>query len=270
MSVRAMTWAMEQKVGNPTTKLILMALADFADEEGKCFPSQGRLAEIAECSVDTVQRHLTKAEQASLIVRQKRGSKRGGGGRTSDLYVLQLGELSRKVRSNSKGGLSRKSEGIKPHSYAVGTVTSEPPEEGSEVQRAKTHAAQDEVQPAAQASPGIDPDKIINPPGKAKSRKGRATGKRQWSWLSEAEKMELFEWCKQYAIERNWSASFLKERLQAFKLHQDENLAVSADWRATLEKWLMNPRFQPRSAGGRGRASLDELMERAQAMSVGV
>ena len=44
MSVRAMAWAFEQRVGSPMAKLVLLKLADHADENGECFPSIGRIA----------------------------------------------------------------------------------------------------------------------------------------------------------------------------------------------------------------------------------
>jgi len=114
MSIRAMTWAFSQRVGDSTRKNILLALADFADDKHECFPSQRLLSELAECSVDTVQRHVARLEKEGFISRLKRGRPRGG--RTTDLYALNVskeGTLSRKLRSKVKpqscaGGLNRK------------------------------------------------------------------------------------------------------------------------------------------------------------------
>ena len=39
MSWSALDWASKQVTGNPNRKSVLITLANFADEENKCFPS---------------------------------------------------------------------------------------------------------------------------------------------------------------------------------------------------------------------------------------
>lgn len=133
MSVRAMTWAWEQQVSCLTDRALLLALADFANEKDQCFPSQDTLADRCLCSVDTIQRALKRLASAKLITREKRGSSTGG--RTSDIYTLQVGiappALTRKMRlkvipqNAVKGEVVKphSSAEVKPHSSAVGTVT---------------------------------------------------------------------------------------------------------------------------------------------------
>jgi hypothetical protein len=60
MSWQATAWAEKQKTGAPARKVLLMILANYADENGLCWPSQARLADGTEQSIDTVQRHLRK------------------------------------------------------------------------------------------------------------------------------------------------------------------------------------------------------------------
>lgn len=137
MSVKATAWAFEQRVGDSTRKVILLALADFSDNRNECFPSQAVLAEIAECSVDTVQRHLKKLEAAGYIQRSRRHTTDGN--RTSDRYMLSVGNeiakqpekpvrQSRKLRPDPKpqNAVLTKPQSYaepKPQSYAVGTIT---------------------------------------------------------------------------------------------------------------------------------------------------
>lgn len=141
MSVKATAWALEQRIGNHQAKLILIAIADFADNRGECFPSQSSLAVVAECSVDTVQRHLKRLETSGFISRERRHTTNGN--RTSDRYrVLVDGERSQNEDTTS-GGLSRNLRSrpkpqdavltkpqaaaeTKPQSSAAGTFT-EPP-----------------------------------------------------------------------------------------------------------------------------------------------
>lgn len=61
MSIKAMSWVWEQHLAS-TTKLVLLALADHADDEGTCWPRINGVA--AKCGVSdrTVQRVLQKAQ----------------------------------------------------------------------------------------------------------------------------------------------------------------------------------------------------------------
>ena len=60
MSWQATAWAVRQKVGPPARKLLLLVLANYADADGICWPSQETLAEDTGMSVDTVQRQSKK------------------------------------------------------------------------------------------------------------------------------------------------------------------------------------------------------------------
>jgi len=72
MSLMALNWALAQKNLKPITKLILIHLADRHNPDIGCFPSQSRLAEDAEVSRSTVNRHLDILESRRLIKRSKR------------------------------------------------------------------------------------------------------------------------------------------------------------------------------------------------------
>lgn len=58
MSIHALTHVFRRSFGNPTRKLIMATLADFADEAGVSWPSIDTLANRAECSRRSVQDHL--------------------------------------------------------------------------------------------------------------------------------------------------------------------------------------------------------------------
>jgi DNA-binding transcriptional ArsR family regulator len=77
MSWQATSWALQQKVGQPARKLVLLALANYADEHGICWPSQGRLAEDVEMSLDTIQRHTKKLIAAGLLTVTRPPKRRG-------------------------------------------------------------------------------------------------------------------------------------------------------------------------------------------------
>lgn len=72
MSVRATNWAWDQPCGRPA-KLVLLALADRADEEGVCWPSRRWLSQkCAPMSVESIGRALTQLVEEGLIVKEER------------------------------------------------------------------------------------------------------------------------------------------------------------------------------------------------------
>ena len=88
MSVEAITWALRQRAGDPRAKIILLCLANYADEHGRCWPSQATLADQTEQSPDTVRRRLVDLEARGLIRREER--RRPDGTQQSDLFVLLM------------------------------------------------------------------------------------------------------------------------------------------------------------------------------------
>lgn len=77
MSVRAMTWAWDQRMESPPRKLVLLALADHADDRGRCWPTIDQVAAKAELSPRTVRRYLSELERMGLVRRQRRRRKDG-------------------------------------------------------------------------------------------------------------------------------------------------------------------------------------------------
>ena len=86
MSNEAINWAYRQTGLVCGAKFVLVALADFADHEWSCFPSQERLADMTGQTVRSVRNHLKALTDAGYVRREpRRGS---GGQRTSDRYYL--------------------------------------------------------------------------------------------------------------------------------------------------------------------------------------
>ena len=77
MSWQAIAWAIRQTTGAARSKLLLLALANYADKNGVCWPSQETLARDTEQSVDTVQRQLNVLEKLKHIQRERMPKRRG-------------------------------------------------------------------------------------------------------------------------------------------------------------------------------------------------
>lgn len=80
-------WAFDARVGSPTRKLLLMALATMADSStGRCQAKQTTLAHWCEVSDRSLRPHLKGLEEQGLIAR--RAQHRDDGSRRSDEYLL--------------------------------------------------------------------------------------------------------------------------------------------------------------------------------------
>lgn len=90
MSHAATTWAYSQTVNTSSAKFVLVALANFADEQGYCYPKQATLAKMTAQGISTVRRALLKLEEAGFIRRAQRWTKKGN--RRADCYWLVMSD----------------------------------------------------------------------------------------------------------------------------------------------------------------------------------
>ena len=67
MSFRLAVEAFDAKVGNPLRKLVLLKLADQANDEGLCWPSYETIAKACEVDRRSVIRHIKKLEEDSFL-----------------------------------------------------------------------------------------------------------------------------------------------------------------------------------------------------------
>ena len=88
MSHVATAWAFDIRYLPPSTKIVLLNLADCHNPEHGCFPSQAYLADVCEMSERSVRNHLTKLEELGLITRQRR--EKAGTQFRSDRYELHF------------------------------------------------------------------------------------------------------------------------------------------------------------------------------------
>ena len=94
MSIRALNWAFDVDL-EPSAKIVLLSLADHADDTGQCWPSQQTLAKKTSQSVDSVQRRLKELERLGFITHTARR-------RASHVYQLLWGEVLKPQTAASK------------------------------------------------------------------------------------------------------------------------------------------------------------------------
>ena len=70
--MQLMVKAMSISVGNPLRKLVLLKLADNANDNGECWPSYQHIADQCEIARSTVKSHIRELEKAGLLKREYR------------------------------------------------------------------------------------------------------------------------------------------------------------------------------------------------------
>ena len=91
MSFSALSWASKQKTGSGTTKLVLLCLANYADDKNSCFPSYKTLMSFTEFSRMTIVTSLKKLQEKGFITINNRFQDLGDTSRqTSNLYKLHI------------------------------------------------------------------------------------------------------------------------------------------------------------------------------------
>ena len=109
MSYSAMAWARSIKTGSATVKSVLLAVANYADEEGICWPSQEQLADDTELSRHSIMRALDQLEDMGLMSRDRRHRKDGS--RTSDLITRDLSSTQQRSSEQRSTQQQPKSHG---------------------------------------------------------------------------------------------------------------------------------------------------------------
>lgn len=90
MSIEASSWAWRLQGLTASQKLVLLALADHADQDGVCWPGQSGIAKKTGLSDRTVKRARADLEKKEIIKVERRPGR--GGGSRSNRYLLKLGQ----------------------------------------------------------------------------------------------------------------------------------------------------------------------------------
>ena len=99
MSIRIMSHVWNMEIEDSTAKLALMALADFADDDGYCFPSYEVLAKKISKSKRTAIRAVEKLTELGFLQKEKRELKDGTS--SANLYKI-LSENERVTQTHPR------------------------------------------------------------------------------------------------------------------------------------------------------------------------
>lgn len=83
-----MVKAMQSRVGNPLRKLVLLKLADNANDQGECWPSYQYIADQCEMSKRSVMAHIDALIESGFLRKELRIG--GEKGNKSNIYTLRI------------------------------------------------------------------------------------------------------------------------------------------------------------------------------------
>ena len=84
MSIQALSWCLKKQIPNPTAKLVLMILCNYANENNTSYPSEKHLAKLVGVSDRSIRRCTKQLQELGLIkIEQRLG--------TSNLYTICIG-----------------------------------------------------------------------------------------------------------------------------------------------------------------------------------
>lgn len=87
MSMDLMVKAMNVTVGNPLRKLVLIKLADNANDKGECWPSYQHIADQCEISRRSVMNHVDALVDSGFL---RKVTRKGPKGNASNVYILTI------------------------------------------------------------------------------------------------------------------------------------------------------------------------------------
>lgn len=112
MSIKCMNWAWNQQTGSPASKVVLMKLADNADDTGYAFPSIPLIGDLCEMHPRSVQRHIRHLAGRNLLCWANRYE---AGVQSSNAYWLNLTNAPAFAPPPNRGGK------LTPHQRAIST-----------------------------------------------------------------------------------------------------------------------------------------------------
>lgn len=135
MSIKVMNAVFEcrHKELEPVRRMILIALADYACDDGVAWPSQERIAAKSGCSVRTAQRHIQWLENAGYIVRSTIRLGQGKGSKTTYkvIYKTLVADKFAGANLSATNSLEATDRANRGDTPDVSLTTNEPPIDNS-------------------------------------------------------------------------------------------------------------------------------------------
>lgn len=241
MSLKALTWVMERApVDDPTSLLILYALADRAHDDGTAaWPSQEWIAKRARCSDRTVRRVLGKLEASGVI---QKGDPR---------HVAHIREDRRPTVWNLSLWMSREDENERVDKMTARTPVTERPDTGD------TTTGHPGSNDRTQLCPTNRPEPSLNRPEPSVQN-----DRFDDFWTTYPKKVGKGQARKAYTTAvKKVDGGTLMEKLELFKAHH-EKLGTDKRYIPNASTWLNGERWDDELIESTSDAapSLDEVL----------
>lgn len=169
MSVAATNFVWYVSTVEGSDRLVLLALADFADEDGNCFGSWGKLCQKTRLCRATVANSLKRLRDAGHLVMVEKGHRKlAGDGSEASIWkipgVSEMGLKLRPVQDLDPSGLNPRPKWSKSWTQVVQDLD---PNIKKHKEQEGTKSADAPAPAASQPSPPIS-DPVISPPKKPK------------------------------------------------------------------------------------------------------
>lgn len=172
MSMYMTAEVLNMELGNPVRKLVLLKLADQANDLGQCWPSYASVAKAAEVSKRAVMKHIDWLEEHGFLTVERR--KKSDGENQSNLYCLTLANGRLDDEKNGKsahGGSEPRSPSSEPRSPGGSERRSPKPINYNQSLNHNNLSAHPAPKPAEPhpAKPQAAPRGVAEPPGAKKT-----------------------------------------------------------------------------------------------------
>jgi hypothetical protein len=240
MSLKATIWAWSVPAGghdglSPSSKLLLMALANYADDEGLCWPSVARLVTMTGLGERTVRRLLPDLVETGLMAMEKQEGR-------NTRYVLHIGAALKPMspRQGCHHGRGANGAGVSSKFGLAGVPNA--------TERGATMAPEPKGTPKEEVPPGRDLPVTARVPAPL-----------PLGWLpSEADEA--------FAVAAGLDPMTTSE---TFRDWYHGNGECRADWSAVWRTWCRNQRrFDDRDAARAGRVTFSGFMAQQRARGV--
>ncbi|CBY87014.1 helix-turn-helix domain-containing protein [Haemophilus influenzae] len=230
MSMRLMVQAMNCKVGNPARKLVLLKLADNANDDGICFPSYQYIADKCEMTRRSAINHIEYLIKMGLVSKKERKNKDGS---ISNLYFLHLEQGSENFALGSENFALGSENFALGGSENISPITSHSLEPVNEPKKTTQKSESEMLLERFGITGQLAKDFITH----RKAKKAPITETAMNGFLREANKVRLsVAESVAISIERNWQGFkatwYLKDKeLQSIKQPQSSNtFADDGSW----------------------------------------
>jgi hypothetical protein len=209
MSMELMVKAMKTKVGSPLRKLVLLKLADNANDQGECWPSYQYIADQCEISKRSAMNHIEALLDAGFLTKTVR---KGVKGNSSNVYLLNLD-----VKPANNGGanpaLPSAGDSLGSANAALGGSANPAP--------GISHSLEPVNEPV------IEP--LVVPPKPKKPKRASAVPD---EFLVD---QRMLDWLTENQITTDWRTETNK-----FLDHHRAKGSIMADWVAAWRTWMRN------------------------------